>query len=138
MITKKRNRAGVLCYYLTEQPKENTKYEYLEQIDYVRKARYLYPQLEKLLFAPINETKGTDGWMAKCAKMGKLKGVGDTILLSNGAGSIELKKESKKHASAISKDQKEFALAVESAGGFAVVAYGATAALVALEDYLNK
>jgi hypothetical protein len=138
MITKKRNRAGVLCYYLTEQPKSKSRLEYLEQIDFVNKARFLYPKLEKLLFAPMNEGMASPQYRAKMNRMGLTSGVGDTILLINGVGSIELKRASKKEAGAISKDQKVFALAVESAGGFACVAYGKDAALAALKDYLNK
>jgi len=139
LITKKRNRAGVLCYFITEQPKTESRLEYLEQIDFVNKARYIHPELEKLLIAPINEADIPVQLRVKKRAMGMLKGAGDTLIFINGANSIEMKRASKKDSSAISKDQKKFALAIESQGGIGCVAYGYLAALEALKDiYLNN
>ena len=139
MIIKKRNRAGVMCYWDDEQnaSKIKSRKEYLEQIDFVNWARYEYPILESLLFAPMNEGDAKPQYRSKMKSMGLTSGVSDCILLCNGVGAIELKR-SRKRDSSVSKEQAKFTLAVEKAGGFAVIAYGALAAKEALKDYLNK
>jgi len=139
MIIKKRNKAGVMCYWDDEQnaSKIKSRKEYLEQIDFVNWARYEYPILELLLFAPMNEGDAKPQYRSKMRSMGLTSGVSDCILLCNGIGAIELKRSRKRDSSA-SKEQVKFNLGVEAAGGFAVVAYGALAAKEALKDYLNK
>ena len=139
MIIKKRNKSGVMCYWDDEQnaSKVKSRKEYLEQIDFVNWARYEYPILESLLFAPMNEGDANPQYRSKMKSMGLTSGVSDCILLCNGVGAIELKR-SRKRDSSVSKEQAKFTLGVESAGGFAVVAYGALAAKEALKDYLNN
>lgn len=139
MIIKKRNKAGVMCYWDDEQnaSKVKSRKEYLEQIDFVNWARYKYTVLESLLFAPMNEGDAKPQYRSKMKSMGLTSGVSDCILLCNGVGAIELKR-SRKRDSSVSKEQVKFTLGVESAGGFSVVAYGALAAKEALKDYLNK
>lgn len=139
MIIKKRNKAGVMCYWDDEQnaSKIKSRKEYLEQIDFVNWARYKNPILETLLFAPMNEGDAKPQYRSKMKSMGLTSGVSDCILLCNGVGAIELKR-SRKRDSSVSKEQVKFNLDVESSGGFSVVAYGALAAKEALKDYLNK
>lgn len=139
MIIKKRNRAGVICYWDDEQnaSKVKSRKEYLEQIDFVNWARYQCPILETLLFAPMNEGDAKPQYRSKMKSMGLTSGVSDCILLCNGVGAIEMKR-SRKRDSSISKEQVEFILGVESRGGFGAVAYGADAAKEALKDYLKK
>tara|TARA_R100000951_G_scaffold27557_2_gene23478 strand:+ start:9753 stop:10187 length:435 start_codon:yes stop_codon:yes gene_type:complete len=139
MIIKKRNKFGVMCYWDDEQnaSKVKSRKEYLEQIDFVNWARYEYPILESLLFAPMNEGDAKPQYRSKMKSMGLTSGVSDCILLCNGVGAIELKR-SRKRDSSISKEQIKFMLSVESVGGFAVVAYGASAAKEALKDYLKN
>jgi len=139
MIIKKRNKSGVMCYWDDEQnaSKVKSKKEYLEQIDFVNWARYEYPILESLLFAPMNEGDAKPQYRSKMKSMGLTSGVSDCILLCNGVGAIEIKR-SRKRDSSVSKEQVKFTLGVEAAGGFSVVAYGALAAKEALKDYLNK
>lgn len=139
MIIKQRNKSGVMCYWDDEQnaSKKKSRKEYLEQIDFVNWARYKHPILKSLLFAPMNEGDAKPQYRSKMKSMGLTSGVSDCILLCNGVGAIEMKR-SRKRDSGVSKEQVKFNLCVESAGGFAVVAYGALAAKEALKDYLNK
>ena len=137
MIIIKRNKSGVMCYWDDEQnaSKAKSRNERAEQKEFISWVRFNYPEHDKTIFAPINESQHSQG---EAVRMGLTRGVSDTLMMCNGAGAIEIKRSRKRDASAISKDQKEFTLGVEAAGGFAVVAYGALAAKEALKDYLNK
>jgi len=136
MIIKKRNKSGVMCYWDDEQnaSKVKSRKESAEQKEFISWVRFNYPEHDKTIFAPINESQHSQG---EAVRMGLTRGVSDTLMMCNGAGAIEIKR-SRKRDSSVSKEQVKFTLGVESAGGFAVVAYGALAAKEALKDYLNK
>jgi len=137
MIIKKRNKSGVMCYWDNEQnaSKVKSRKERAEQKELISWIRFNYPEHDKTIFAPINESKHSQ---AEAVRMGLTRGVSDMLMLCNGVGAIEIKRSRKRDASTISKDQKEFTLSIEYTGGFSVVAYGADAAKEALKDYLNK
>lgn len=141
MITKKHNRAGILCYWDTEAQNTKSRLEEYEQIDLVSHFRHRWPGPGKLSFHPINESKSAPQYRAKLNKAGILKGASDWIILYPAGFHpymvLELKRANKKEAATISQEQKEFLLAAESVTAFACVAYGYKAALVAIEEYFN-
>lgn len=141
MITKKPNRAGILCYWDTEVQGKKCRLEEYEQIDLVSHFKHKWPNPAKMSFHPINESKSAPQYRAKLNKCGILKGASDWIVLfpSNGHPFmvIELKRANKKDAAAVSKEQKEFLVNSKKLGAFACVAYGYKAALVAIEDYFK-
>lgn len=140
MITKKRNKSGVLCYWLTDQPKTKSRTEDCEQIDLVSHCKRYWSEQSSLMFHVPNESKVPAHYRAKLGSMGILKGASDWMILipSNGRPYMALElKRSRKKDSSVSKEQTKFLLDAESVGAFAVVCYGHKAALQAIDDYLS-
>lgn len=140
MINKSRNRSGLLCYQLAEQPTSKSRVEELEQIDLASHCAFRWPEHFGLQFHVANESKASPQYRGKLARMGLKKGVSDWLVLVPAHGRpymvLELKRARKKD-STISKEQRDFLLSTESVGAFAVVAYGYRAALQAITDYFG-
>lgn len=140
MIITKRNRAGILCYLQHPQPKSCPKEE-VEQAHLMQLIKAHTPWTPPLVWHTVNEGMAKPQYRHAMAIAGMVSGVADIISVYPGAKhsscAIEMKRASRKLSSAISNEQKGFLKAHESAGGFAVVAYGAYSGWHAWLDYLG-
>lgn len=143
MLKAQRNKAGILCFWMTEYQKDyKSPLEHVEQQQLVTHSKYQWPNESKLMLHPANEGDVSVQYRSKLKKGGLLKGASDWIIL-HPAGDhpymvLELKRANKKQASTISNEQKEFLLATENVEAFACVAYGFEAGIAAMQFYFNN
>lgn len=141
MITLKTNQHGIDVYSLTNQPKELSRTEWLEGVDFYQFAIKKYPELKRLLFHVANESQSKPQYRQKLSQQGLTSGVSDYLLLSpRGAFSfmtIELKR-ARIRDSKTSEAQLIFLAKTNMIGGYSCICNGYEAALFALEKYLNK
>jgi hypothetical protein len=140
MIIQKKNKAGLDIFYLENQTQlKNCQSEDVEQMQFTFDLRYNYPDL--LYLHPVNEGNIPVNYRDKLLKKGLLPGASDIIILKPNKHFsylvIELKRQCVSK-SKISQNQKEFLESVKNQGGFACVAYGASAAVFIVEEYLNN
>lgn len=139
-ITAKRNKAGVLIYQLTEQPKTKSKKELPESIDFYQTFKTKHPNLVGRLIHIPNEVKGTARHQLNLNEAGRIKGAPDYILRlpAHGFNSLEIElKRARKIDSSISKEQVKQLLDSERLGSIACVAYGKESALKIIDNYLD-
>lgn len=108
--------------------------------DYVR---YNYPEM--VFFHVVNESKKTIGQAMKDQAKGLRKGVSDCIFMipkkyrgDYSFGAIEIKRATKKLASPLTEDQKEFLKSVKEADGFSAVSYGRDGFLAAFAEMIKR
>ena len=140
-ITKKQNRAGVDTYFLIEQPKEKSRLESMEAIDFYQFAIERYPHVNAVFFHVANESKSKPQHRRNLKQMGLSSGVSDYLLLMPNCKynflAIELKRARKKDSS-VNPEQVEFIKNVNKNGGYGCICYGFCAALHVLKLYLSN
>ncbi len=143
MIIKKRNRAGILCYWddSLNAIKVKSRKEKLEQIDLNNACKAKYPLDYSMMWHTVNEGERVSYYGAMLNNRGKKKGIPDWIVLISMHGYssllIELKRSRKKD-SEIPVEERDFILNAEKFDSCVVVAYGYLAALEAIGDYFSN
>jgi len=125
-------------YWMTyRQSVKRGRPESAEQIDFIAWVRYHYPELDKLVFHPVNEGHQLPQHRLSLIKQGMESGVSDVIMLQCGArfpaGVIEIKRDD---GGSVSKEQRKALIACNEQAKFSAVAHGAEAAKAAFMDYM--
>lgn len=98
---------------------------------------------EKLFFHPVNESGsgGSQQRGAELNEMGRLTGISDWVILESFGGHpyalIELKRENKADASAVSQEQKDVFEKAKARGAFCAVCYGREAFKACVSYYFT-
>lgn len=108
------------------------------QGEFFEKARIIFPELGKLLFAVPNGGKRNIKEAARMKKQGVVPGASDILCLIPNKHYNYMGMECKTEKGKQSEDQKEFQKQVEAAGGFYVLFRSAREGIEILKKYLNE
>lgn len=130
-------RHGLPCFQYPKLAGTPTNDEWAEGKEFFGAATHRWPVECAALFHPVNEGKMTKTQGDRLNQQGRRAGTADYFLPWPSGRyhffALELKRGD---GGSISEDQAKFLLNINKAGGYGCVAYGADAALYALEKYL--
>ena len=120
--------------YYGEQLKGKQASESAEMVTFFNQLKKLYPEAAEAATHIRNEGKRTHAQTQRQKAEGMVTGASDIFIHGSPSFACEMKSISK--TSKISDKQIAFLDAVDDLGGFAFVAYGYKAALLAVEEWL--
>ena len=120
--------------YYGEKLKGKQPTESSEMITFFNQLKILHPEVAKAATHIRNEGKRTHAQTQRQKAEGMVTGASDIFIHGNPSFACEMKSLSK--TSKVSDSQIAFLTAVDSLNGFACVAYGYKAALLAVGDWL--
>ena len=122
--------------YYGDKLKGKQATESAEMITFFNQLKKNHPDAAKVATHIRNEGRRSHAQTQKQKAEGMVVGASDIFI--HGCPSFACEMKSKSKTSKISEQQIEFLTAVDSSGGFACVAYGYEAALVAVKDWQNE